>query len=406
MSSTPSPRRGRLAKAALALALTVAATGLAVSSASAATVSSGSLNWTLANTFMVSGMFTVGSPAYNPTAPDTGGLSAYDANRNRTWLGHVTSNAFPSPQSANGTVSPIAPATGPTVNSSSERGPEALNTFSFADASGSYDEYTGVGTIELSGGVDAVSPVDRQGFHVTLVDPVLELDGDTGKLYAHGVTGTGGETSYDETCTTVTAGTPTCSTACVATPDDCPVMTLDLSEATVTRMANGTRVIGPIVPAMARADWMGGYAVGSGPNRTPNIFGSFSIALKLTPDEVAGPVGPAGPIGPIGPVGPVGAKGDKGAKGNRGARGPRGFRGKVKKVAKRTSVVRLGQAPFGKGTHKVVLKRNGKTIASGRASGRTLRLTLPKAAGTSKKLSGRYVLRVVGGTRHAVVRLG
>lgn len=382
MSSTPSPRRGRLAKAALAIAITIAATGLAATSASAATVSSGSLNWTLANTFMVSGMFMEASPAYNPTAPDTGGLTSYDANRNRTWLGHVTSNAFSTAQSANGVVSPIAPATGPTVDSSSERGPEALNTFSFVDASGSYDEYTGVGRIELSGGVDAVSPVDRQGFHITLVDPVLDLDGDTGKLYAHGVTDTGGKTSYDETCTTITAEVPSCSSACVATPDDCPVMTLDLSQATVTRKADGTRVIGPIAPAMARTDWMNGYALGAGPNRTPNTFGSFSIALKLAPEEITGPVGPAGPVGPVGPGGSVGPAG--------------------KTIVR--YVVYLPRAPFGKGSRKVRVLKNGKLVAKGTVKGRTVRVKLAK--GGPKRLKGKYTLRVVGGKRRAVVRLG
>jgi hypothetical protein len=385
MSSTSRCNRGRFPKAVLALTLTMAATGMGATSASAATVESGSLDWTLANTFMVSGMFTVGSPAYNPTAPDTGGLVAYDATRNRTWLGHVTSNAFPSPQSANGTVTPLAPATGPTVNAASARGPMALNTFKFSGASGSYDEETGVGTIALTGGIEATSPADRQNFRITLVDPVLELDGNSGKLYAHGVTGTAGTISYDDTCVTVTASGPsTCEAphACATTPDDCPVMTLDLSQATVSRKADGTRVIGPIAPAMARADWMGGYAVGAGPERMPNTFGSFSIALDLEAAPLA--TGPVGPAGVAGPIGPAGAEG--------------------KTIVRHTVIGYLAKAPFGKGLRKVRVLKNGKVVARGTVRGRTVRVKLVK--GAAKRLKGKYRLRVVGGKRQAVVRLG
>lgn len=394
MSSTSRRSRGHLPKAVLALALTMAATGMGATSASAATVESGSLDWTLANTFMVSGMFNPASPAYNPTAPDTGGLSAYDATRNRTWLGHVTSNAFTTAQSANGTVAPLAPATGPTVNAASARGPMALNTFQFSGASGSYDEETGVGTIALTGGIEATSPADRQNFRITLVDPVLKLDGNSGKLYAHGVTGTEGGTSYDDSCVTVTASVPsTCEAphACATTPDDCPVMNLDLSQATVTRKADGTRVIGPIAPAIARADWMGGYAVGAGPDRTPNTFGSFSIALDLEAASLpTGPVGPAGVAGPIGPVGPAGAAGAAGAEG--------------KTIVSHTVIAYLAKAPFGKGSRKVRVLKKGKLVASGTVKGKTVRVKLVESAG--KRLKGKYVLRVVGGKRQAVVRLG
>jgi hypothetical protein len=398
MSSTPGRLRGHGVRPLLATALAVLATSIVATGASAATVDSGSLSWTLANTFAVSAM----DPELDgdPNQPELGG-QPYNANRNRTWLGHVTSSWFVTPQSAAGTVTPIGAATGPTVTTSSLRGPNELNTFVYSGAAGTYDEETGVGTIELEGGVQAGSPPERQNFTITLVDPVLELNGNTGRLYAHGVTGTSGLTSFDDTCVTVhqTTGPNACGPthACFATPDDCPVMTLDLANATVTRKADGTRVIGPIAPAMARADWMSGYAVGAGPNRTPNIFGSFSIALKL--EAEAPPVGPAGPAGPTGDAGPAGPAGKDGAEGK--------TINKVVTIVRRIQVVYLARAPFGKGAHEVlVTNRKGKLVARGRVKGSTLRLRLLKAAGAKKRLKGKYVLRAVGGKRRATVRLG
>lgn len=82
------------------------------------------------------------------------------------------------------------------------------------------------------------------------------------------------------------------------------------------------------------------------------------------------------------------------------------LRGKVRKVARHTQVARLERAPFGRSARRVRLNRDGKLVATGRIEGRTLRLTLPKAARVSKRLRGTYVLRVVGGTRHVAVRLG
>jgi hypothetical protein len=363
----PKTRR-RAARTAVAATVGVAALAMTPGAASAAVT----LDWTQANVFEL--------PSGPPPLPPM------------TWLGYVTS---PAPAAGgigtNGTAAASGAASGAQVTASSPRGAGALYSFSYPAVDGAIDPDALDGALDFDGALTFSSPAPPagHGFTISVEDPEIVLNGDnTGQLYASGVTSEGSG-SYD---------------------DSSPVFDLDLDDARWLLYADGTRSLVGIAPAIATAGLAfptgaQGYPAGAGPDRDPNTFGSF--AITVAPD--AGPIGPQGDTGPIGPAGVtglIGPAGPKGAKGARGKRGPRGFRGKVKRVAKRTQVVRLGRAPFGEAALRVRLKRNGRTVAGGRIEGRTVRLTLPEAAGASKRLSGRYVLRVVGGKRRAVVRLG
>jgi hypothetical protein len=319
------------------LAAVVAILALAPASAQASTVTGGHLDWTITNVF-------------DSTAP---------AGTQRTWLGYATSS--PPPQGANGTAAPIAPATGDTVTPSSTRGVDYR--FSYPATSGTYDEYTGTGTVELAGAVSFTAPAfpAGHGFTITIENPQVVLEGLTGRLYASGQ-GEGATDTYDRSA---------------------PVFTLDLSEATVTLHADGSRTIGPIAPAIATSQHVfpAPYNAGAGPDRTPNTFGAFSLRLALAP--IAGGSA-AGVPGPQGETGPPGATGQA---------GPRG---------RSVLVTRLARAPFGgRALHRVRVTPRGstRTLAWGTVRGRTLRVTLSASV---QRLRGRYVLRPVAASRRPV----
>jgi hypothetical protein len=391
MHVLPLPRAARSARhlvpaALLALGLVALLPG----QASAAVT----LDWTTANVF-------------NSAAP---------ANTERTWLGHVTN---PTPGSgARGavTVSGGTAITGPdgdtaaTVDGLSARGVDELFTFAYPATDGLIDLQERSGAMQFEGIVSFVSPdpPNGHGFTITVEDPRIVLDGDGGgQLFASGSTG---------------------ATSVGATYDgSAPVWDLDLEHAAWNVYPDGTQTLSCIVPSIATAGHVfpaASYPVGAGPNRTPNTFGAFE--LRIAGDEPAtaprpvggcaadpepGPIGPAGPAGPAGAIGPAGATGPAGAKGDagpkgdrgpRGRRGPRGLPGKVRKVARKSQVVLLSHAPFGKAaSRRVRLGRDGITIATGRLEGRTLWLTLGKRR-KAKRLSGRYVLRTASGSRLAI----
>jgi hypothetical protein len=387
MTDSNRPRAARNASWLLPLALFSLLAALP-GAASAAV----SLDWTSANVF-------------NTAAP---------ANTERTWLGHVTN---PTPFSgANGTatVADGASITDPdgldvsTVDGTLARGVDELFTFSYPASAGLIDLQERSGSMEFEGTVSFVSAA--HGFTITVEDPQIVLDGEGGgQLFASGATGTtvGGDT-YD---------------------DSAPVWNLDLSLATWNVYADGTQKLSCLVPSIATAEhaFPANYPVGAGPNRTPNTFGAFELRIApgdaatpaprpaggcaAEPDEpIPGPEGPQGPAGPkgdtgaTGVVGPSGAIGPKGDRGPRGKRGPRGLPGRVKKVVKRTQVVRLAKAPFGKAaTVKVSVVRNGKTIARGTVHGRTLRVTTRKGRGA--RLDGKYVLKRIGAASRVAISL-
>lgn len=289
-------RAGRMA---LVAATAVLALGVTASAASASTMASnGQLRWTMQNSY------TLGC-----SAPP--GL-------NCTWLGYLT-NPAPGPASAKGTASTENGAVGTTVSPTSPRGAGVLYTFGFPfnGLMSSGPVYTGGGSdeFEFDGTLKFFSPPfvpppgeGGHGFTMTIEDPLVTLAGDgTGALYASGL-GQGTTATYDRSE---------------------PVFDLDLTTATIETDADGTQTIGPIVPSIHEGDYAfpGEYPTDSGPNRAPNIFGSFTLVLN-EPEGGGGQFGPPGPQGEKGDTGEAGARGATGVPGVSGARGKQGKQGK------------------------------------------------------------------------------
>ena len=191
----------RLRPRLLLLSLALVAGAASAAPASAATVTGGSLDWTAAN------VYETGAP--------TG--------TNRTWLGYVTGP----PPLAVGSATPSAGATGDTVDTGSAAG-RPLYTWSYGATGGSYDEYTGTGTIEYTGVLTFNSTA--HGFTITVDNPQVVLNGNTGQVFASGQSSGG---TYDRSA---------------------PLFNLDLSNSDVTLHADGTRSITGIVPSLATAN--------------------------------------------------------------------------------------------------------------------------------------------------------
>jgi hypothetical protein len=346
-------RSTRLAAATGTLALSAA---LIPSIASADAVTGGKLDWTQTNVYI--------SGAGNP----------------RTWLGYSTGLW---PTNANGSASPVAPATGPVVDTNSTRGTTAGDptaggaanyTWSFPTdtAASTYDPYTGKGTINLDGGLSYVAPPPPagHGIDVSINDPKIVLDGLRGQLLA---TGNGSGASL---------GGPA-----IPYDNSAAVYDLDLSGASVTLKADGSRVIGPIVPSLAGQQVFGtSYAVGAGPDRTPNTFGSFSLTLSTRPDEVRGPTGATGATGVTGATGPAGRNGTT--------------------TTIRSVVAILAKAPYKGTTTRRVTVYNTKVkatkIATGTIKGRTLKVTL---ASTVRALPSTIKVKATGAKSSTTVKL-
>jgi Htaa/Collagen triple helix repeat (20 copies) len=351
LSRTIRPRR----VAGLFAAASLVAVAAAPSGASAATVATGHLDWTQFNTYV-------------------GGTE-------RTWLGYVTG---PGPALAAGAATPVAPATGPTVDTSSARGATEDYTTVFPATSGTYDPNTNTGDIELSGALGFASVA--HGFTISIENPEVVLNGTTGQVFASGQAG-GASPTFDRSQ---------------------PLFNLDLSAATLTIAIDGTRTITGIVPSLATVNtaFPGNYAAGAGPDRTPNTFGAFALTVRVAPsngsggangadgangqDGVAGPAGPAGPAGVIGPVGLTGPA------------GPIGPQGKAATI--RSLVAVLAKAPYkGTATRKVsVLDAKGKIVATGTIRSRTLKVTL-KSGVTS--LARTVKLKLTGSKSTVSVRI-
>jgi hypothetical protein len=318
--------------ARLLAALVVAAAAAVPASATAATVTAGHLDWTQ-------------TAVYNSGTPQ------------RTWLGYVTGD--PMTGLAGGSATPTAPATGPTVDTTSPRGTTSTYTTVFPTTSGTYDPNTGVGTIEVDGGLTYTSPVHM--FTITVTKPQIVLNGLSGQLFASGAGG-GDTPTYDRSK---------------------PLFNLDLTNATVTLKADGSRVLSGIVPSIATSKWAfpSPYLAGAGPDRDPNTFGSFSLAIAINPVDVTGPAGAAGPAG---------------------ANGLNGLNGATATIRSVKAI--LAKAPFrGTTTRKVsVLNAKGKTLATGTVKGRVLKVTLAKAV---TSLSGTVRLKVTGSKSTATVKI-
>ncbi|WP_028062866.1 HtaA domain-containing protein [Solirubrobacter soli] len=307
---------------ALAAGLTLLAAAPAADAADYS-VTGGKLDWTIANV-----MTSFGDPA-------------------RSWLGYVTFNQVGNPGSSNGTASATAPATltGPTgaaatsVTPDSVRGADQAYTFGYPVAAGGKYTDKGVGTVETKGTVTFTV----HGVPITVVDPLITLDGLTGTLKASGVTAdrTGTPSTYDRST---------------------DQFKLDLSNAEVKLRADGSRRITGIVPLSTATTQLAGFGANS------NRYGTMSLTLAL--DETTPQVGAAG------------------RDGKDGVNGTNGKDGRDAELR----VIRLKKAPFKTTTEvhvRLVDRATGKTVASGTAERRTLRLGV--LSGTT--LKGTYLLK-------------
>lgn len=290
--------------------------------------------------------------------------TAAPANTDRTFAGYMTRNATPGSQ--NMTLISTGASWGDIVDPALAQGTPVR--WNFPAVAGTYDAATKTGTVGLIGRLQGRSTniAPQIGFDYTLSieNPVVVFDGSaTAKLYASGTKygGTAGLTvPYDR------------STA---------LFSLDIANATTTANADGTTTIGNLAPTVV-TDIYGGFGPGSGPDRTPNTFGSFSLTLQTEPGSGGGTPGPQGPAGPAGATGPAGPAGPKGAAGKAG------------KSAKLRTIT-LRRAPFGSAATLAVelrSRRTGKVAGVGTIRRRTLRVKV--LSGT--KLNGTWTLRRTG----------
>jgi hypothetical protein len=305
-------------------ALAALALGALAVPASASTVVGGGFDWQMAN-------------YYTRPADDTLGQ--------RTWLGFVTATVSGGGPPSQGTATASGGATitdrnGAVVSEINTSTPVSATdpyTFALPATGGTYDEYSGVGNVQL-GGTLTFSVLPGLGFLPrTIVNPTLTLDGFTGALVSSG--------QIDR-----------------AAYGPSNIFTFDLQSSLVTLKADGSRTISALARTSHNTDFFG----------TRTYFPSrgtetFAFRLKLKPDEVRGPQGPAGPSGPEGKPG--------------------------KTVVLQTSVLR--RAPFadrGK-RHKIELltTKGKKVVARGAVRARTIRVRL--AEGVTKRLRGVYLLK-------------
>ncbi len=194
------------------------------------------------------------------------------ANLNRTWLGYFT-NSAPPPRDMGtnrGSFTPSDGAVGPTVTPTSKRGPGAVYTTTFPMTSSTANAATKTGIIQYAGlATYSSAPMPAgHGITISIQNPRIQFDGsNTAKLYAtglHTVGGVGGGPStiapYDESQ---------------------PVFTLDLSASPVQANPDNTTTFKNVVPSIAATGHVfpDTYPAGSGPDRTPNTFGTFDITV-------------------------------------------------------------------------------------------------------------------------------
>jgi hypothetical protein len=309
-----------------AVAIAALALGAAAVPASAATtVAGGGFDWSMDN-------------YYDSSANDTLGQ--------RTWLGFVTNSVAVAGPASDGSVSvsdgaTIVDPTGASVTEvtrTSTRGLGEIYTLGFPATGGTYDEYTGVGSVQLAGTLSfSVHP----GFGLlpqTIVNPTVTLDGAHAAISASGQIDT---RSYG--------------------PEIGPIFDFDLTSSVVTLKADGSRTLSALARTTANTTFFGARYLPSRGTET------FALRLKLEPAEVSGPQGP------------------KGEKGDAGAPGAT--------TILQTALLR--KAPFadrGKRHAITLLSTKGKAVvATGSVRARTIRIKL--AAGQKKGLHGVYLLR-------------
>ncbi|HMJ02418.1 MAG TPA: HtaA domain-containing protein [Conexibacter sp.] len=303
-------------------ALAALALGLLAGPASASTVVGGGFDWTMANYYVAPQNDTLGQ---------------------RTWLGFVTATVSGGgpPSAGSATASggaTIADRTGASVSEVNTSSPVSVDdsyTFSIPATGGTYDEYTGIGSVQL-GGTLSFAVLPGLGFLPrTIVNPTLTLDGTSATLVSSG--------QVDR----ATYGPET-------------IFTFNLTSSLVTLKADGSRVISAIARTSHNATFFGtrSYFPGRGTE-------SFALRLKIKPDEIRGPQGPAGPEGKPG-----------------------------KTVVLQTSVLRRAPFPDGGKRHEIELQTTkGRTLVGrGAVRARTIRVRL--AEGHTTRLRGVYLLKV------------
>jgi hypothetical protein len=297
----------------------------------------------------------------------------------------------------------------------SPKGAAQIATWTFPIIGGTYDAATNRGVIKAAGIVrwhgqvpSAVAPpIGDTPFDVTVENPTIIFDGtQTASFFASGdaANGSGSLGRYS---------------------DDAPLFTFDLSGAAPIVDAEGLLSFASLVPTLMRV----GTATAPldntmtpfftyknpGPDRTPNVWGGFTLKLATPqsgPQGVAGVNGSNGSSGAAGADGTDGVRGADGAKGETGAQGPagkdgapgaQGAKGKTGTKGKdgRTVVIAyLRKAPFkGSKARKITLLRSGKTVGTGEVKGRRIRVTL--RAGKRSLSPGRYTVKY-GKTKRSV----
>lgn len=225
-----------------------------------------------------------GTAAAAPVAVQAGSLdwnqvNVYNAAPERTFLGHTTNPGLVQQGKSNGTALTSAGATtiapdGAVVDGArpdSPRGSGQAFTFRFPAASGTFDraartlELTTTGTLTYAQYPALATPPAP----VVVSALRISLSGTTGAIYA--------------------------ATSPAGTPDDAaqPLFTLNAAQVQITPLGGGRYLVGNLVPTLAKADVFGTaqqYAPGtSGPDRTPNTWGGFSVVVDTEPATTPAP---------------------------------------------------------------------------------------------------------------------
>jgi len=320
-------------------------------------------------------MACAAGPAQATEKPVVGGhlkwsiVNIWNAEPQRTLLGFFTrSNCAMG--NFKGVVSPLAPATGDTIDSNSPKGLDQVGAWTLPIVGGSYDAETKTGFVKMLGAVrwaGFVPAACTTPFAATVEDPTVVFDGtNTAKLYASGtgVNNSGAEAPY------------------VA---DTPLFTLDLSAAT-GETADGESTVENLVPTLARFDVFFGLTnTVALLARNPNNFGGFAVDIATIDTGPKGDKGDTGATGSTGPVGPVGPAGPVGPV------GPQGKPGKAGKSATVRSVTLRRSAFASRGTLGVELRsrKTGNVVGTGTVKGRALKVKVLEGT----KLKGTWTLR-------------